>query len=257
MIMYRKRHSQVPVKVENTVDFLIKTGLVIEKNWTKIVSFLNQLNRCFLFAFIVGHFKRIIFLLTAVFFLIFQIKELIFYKNFFESTYIKEYFNRNLFFLEIISVLILIFVLILKKIRIKEKNLIILVACILILVIQKNSLKHIREKFEYKPIILRILPDIASNWMEVKIIGRNFQNLPFEGKVYINEKEQRVIKWSDKEIIIEIDPILSQTGNIVVRNRYDWGEDSSNPVKFTLYDRGKATPEEEKRFWDSLIKYDK
>lgn len=187
-------------------------------------------------------------------------KEIFLYRSFYENMWIDNFLRNNLRQLVILSVIILSIYLVFKKV-VKDfnwlGNKVLLLLMVLILwkgerLVFSNSRKY----FETLPYIIRISPDIASNWMNVKIIGKNFRPMPFMGKVLINGSEQTIKSWDDKTIVIEIDPIRSATGELVVRNIYAWGESESNKIQFTLYDSSKATMEEEKRFWDSIKKHD-
>lgn len=128
-----------------------------------------------------------------------------------------------------------------------------LLSLLMIFKIDEYLYKTARNKFEFYPYILGIFTDIASNWGDVYIRGHNFKDMPFIGKVTINDQEQKISKWGDSEIKIEIDPILSSTGKLEVINDYGFGKNiRSNTIDFTYFSSKNTTPETEKRFWDSL-----
>jgi hypothetical protein len=181
-------------------------------------------------------------------------KELVFYHKFFESQYLHQFWQRQGLLLGAFWLLSLGFFIRLLRRHWHSKAKQFLVVLLLLALWQGDRVifQHTRAKFEFKPYVLRIFPDIASKYMEVKIYGRNFRDLPFKGKVLIGDKEQRIKKWSDQLIIIEIDPYHSQTGDLVVVNYNGRGDLKSNPVRFTYYDSKTATPEEGERFWDAL-----
>ncbi len=110
-----------------------------------------------------------------------------------------------------------------------------------------------RDKFEFRPYIQRLSVDISSRYSEVIIYGRNFREMPFKGKVFINDKVQRVNNWGDREITIEIDPIQSETGELKMVNDYGFGNGiESNKIGFTYFDSRKSSKTDEDRFWQSL-----
>lgn len=111
----------------------------------------------------------------------------------------------------------------------------------------------IRDRFEFFPYITRINYDIASRYSYVIIFGHNFRNMPFRGKVSINDREQKIIEWSDEKIIIETDPIMSNSGDLIIANDYGFGKGiESNIFKFTYFDSRGSSSDDEKRFWTTL-----
>ena len=59
--------------------------------------------------------------------------------------------------------------------------------------------------------------DTSEAWADVTVIGRNFNEMPSKGKVLIDGKEQRIIRWSDREIIFRTDPSTTRSGNLIVK----------------------------------------
>lgn len=53
-------------------------------------------------------------------------------------------------------------------------------------------------------------------WVDVFVTGRNLRDLPFKGKVFIDGVEQRIIRWSDKEVVFRTDPTITKSGKIEV-----------------------------------------
>lgn len=58
--------------------------------------------------------------------------------------------------------------------------------------------------------------DTAEPWVDAFIDGRNLKNLPFVGRVFVNGVEQRIIRWSDREVIFRTDPYTTISGKIQV-----------------------------------------
>lgn len=84
--------------------------------------------------------------------------------------------------------------------------------------------------FRNQVIILEVKPNnISEPWVDVSVEGRNFNELPFYGSVLVGKKKQRIIKWSDREIIFRADPSVTKTGRLIVE-RVD-GK-ASNSINF-------------------------
>ncbi len=56
--------------------------------------------------------------------------------------------------------------------------------------------------------------EVIESWVDIFISGRNLKELPFQGKVYINGIEQRIINWSDQEVVFRTDPTITQSGSV-------------------------------------------
>lgn len=182
-------------------------------------------------------------------------KELIFYHRFFEEQYLRQFWQRQGWLLIVFWLLSLGFFIWLLRRHWHSKVRQILIILLLVILWQGNGriFQHTRAKFEFKPYILRVSPPIADQYRRVTIYGRNFRDLPFQGEVLLEGRRQRVVSWSDRQIIFETDPFLSRSGQLVVVNKYEGrGELKSNPVKFIYYNPQRATPEERKRFWEAL-----
>lgn len=196
-----------------------------------------------------------------ILFLIFgkYFSELHFYKFFYQETFFKKFLNNFKFslvfwFIFILSSISYCFRKKFKNIKYKRET--VLFFIIIFGLLNSFYIKKIRASFEYSPYISKIIPDIASIWMEVEIHGRNFSDLPFSGKVLIDGKEQKIKRWEDNLVVIEIDPMLSESNylKIISIKFSEKGIKESNKVWFTLYNSLKATPEEETRFWELLEK---
>ena len=86
---------------------------------------------------------------------------------------------------------------------------------------------HQRYSFYYQglqkyPKFSKISKDWGLTGSWVKIEGRNFGEAYEEGKVYLDNEEMIIKKWSDKEIIFEI-PIKDIRGNhlVTIINKHD------------------------------------
>ena len=185
-------------------------------------------------------------------------REIAFYRRFFENKFWPEFSVRLLPYL-LGFWLILVFLVIIFRMKRKmawQRRKIFFAGLLLLFWWGNQRIFHYaRGKFEFQPYILRINPDIASRYMAVRIYGRNFRDLPFMSEVLIKGRHQRIKYWSDKLIVVEIDPRLSASGKLIVLVR-DGGrrQEASNPVEFTYYDSKTATPKEKARFWRVLRK---
>lgn len=74
--------------------------------------------------------------------------------------------------------------------------------------------------FRYIPKIHSVSPSITSEaWVDVTINGKNFQNLPFVGKVTLAGEVQveNVHYWSNEKIIFRTNPATTKTGEVCVQ----------------------------------------
>ncbi len=104
-----------------------------------------------------------------------------------------------------------------------DKNLKIILA-IFTLILSQNLTQ---QKFNYTTQPLRhnlkiwsITPKEITLWDQIQIVGRNFGSLPFQGKVFIDNIEHRVISWDPNQIIIQAEPGKTKSGPLVIQT-YD------------------------------------
>jgi hypothetical protein len=75
-------------------------------------------------------------------------------------------------------------------------------------------------EFENKPRITSISPSKTSEaWTDVVVTGKNFRDLPFVGKIFLNgiEQGEYLLFWSDERIIFRTSPTLSKSGFVEVQ----------------------------------------
>lgn len=193
----------------------------------------------------------IILLLTILYYFF---KELLFYKSFFINNFIKEFTERLLWVLIVCDVIIMFLGARLRKALSKSNKLIIPLTLILTAAINQKICSAKRSEFENRPYILQLKPAIAAEYSKITIIGRNFKNLPFKGEVLINQKRQLIKKWSDDEIIIITDSILTESGKLIVTNKYENEKTiESNPKEFIFINSKTASEKEKELYWKSLI----
>lgn len=87
--------------------------------------------------------------------------------------------------------------------------------------------------FRDQVMVLEVKPNnINEPWVDITVEGRNFNELPFHGDLFIGKQKQRIIKWSDREIIFRTNPTTTKTGELSVK-RSD--NKISNSINF-IYD---------------------
>lgn len=86
--------------------------------------------------------------------------------------------------------------------------------------------------FQYKPKIFSISPDKTNEaWVDITLKGKNFQDRPFVGKVYIDNVEQGeyVIKWTNEEVVVRTNPSITKSGSMCIQTL---SKGSSNCLPF-------------------------
>ena len=95
-----------------------------------------------------------------------------------------------------------------------------------------------RKTFVGRPYIFYISPSSAKVGEEVKIMGKNFFKLNQEiiGKVMLEGVQQKVVRWDNEEIVVEITDEFSDTGPMHIIINKDKKIFESNKIGFTLID---------------------
>lgn len=97
------------------------------------------------------------------------------------------------------------------------------VAILLFLVIVRVCVVTVSAKmtsFQYIPKIFSISPSVTSEaWVDITVTGKNFQDQPFVGKVYLAgiEQGEYLIHWSDEKIIFRTNPMMTSSGDVCVQ----------------------------------------
>ena len=89
--------------------------------------------------------------------------------------------------------------------------------------------------FTNEPRITSISPQETSEaWTDVTVNGKNFRDLPFVGRIYIDGVEQGVyvISWTDSKVVFRTNPQITKSGMLRLS---PLDKKSSNEVKF-IYD---------------------
>lgn len=158
-----------------------------------------------------------------------------FYLDFFPKSALKFYFQYSGFKLlavDLFAIPVLWFVFVTKRNKI---NSLLLLSIIILILNQKITDKVFditTTDFRNKIYIWDYQPSLATLWDNITIIGRNFNNRPFIGKVEIGQIEHRILSWSDRKIIISADPTKTKSGELIII-RSDGAK--SDPVDFEYH----------------------
>lgn len=153
------------------------------------------------------------------------------YKDFFVSDQValfQEQVGRPLYGL--FALLSTIFVILQRKRNLRRKILMAIVFLLISINVSRVIFNLKAATFEYNIPIWSVRPaETAEPWVDVTVGGRNFKNMPFRGKVLIQGIEQRVIKWSDREVVFRTDPNITRSGKLELITDE---EKTSNQVDF-------------------------
>lgn len=94
-----------------------------------------------------------------------------------------------------------------------------LFGCGAALLIQHRVFMVATEQLRAQVVITRLSRESGPMWSEVRISGNNFGDAPFnQARVMVGGKPQRVLRWSNQEVIFVVDPINTPTGQLWVVN---------------------------------------
>lgn len=253
--------SLVPLSLLVVLDMSKSPKMIEAATWTYVFLFISVID--FIFSATLGkseriglaqmqnHFKkteceRMMFLLRKVPPLVYKTVAIIlmgkllwssitlvndtikWYLDFFPKYQDKEFFARTGWILTVIYLLSLpVYFRFVRNSKYK-----LLVTLVALLVVWKGQKLVIDGTTSIKDDVL--IMDIKPNkteepWVDVTIVGRNFNNFPFSGAVLVAGENQRIIRWTDREIIFRTDPSSTKTGKISVE-RIDSRE--SNSMRF-------------------------
>lgn len=156
-----------------------------------------------------------------------------FFNDFFVQNQNELFWNHignNIVAVYLIVLIIFLYLLFIRRIDLRRKTIlaiVILYFCRIIVQSLFNKATPYRDDLT----IWSVSPkEITEPWVDVTISGRNFGEMPFAGMVYIDGVEQRIMKWSKKEIIFRTNPLSTSTGNLAVKA---YSKAVSNIIKFT------------------------
>lgn len=139
------------------------------------------------------------------------------FREFYPSDYIIRYLKLLLLPEGIIIVLTLITFYLLNRHHI-NRYLLILILSFSLFFLSSKTIYHAIE-FDQYPRIISITPNVVNEvWTDVVVSGKNFRDIPFIGKILINDIEQGeyMLYWSDEKIIFRTSPDLTQSGDVQV-----------------------------------------
>ncbi len=88
--------------------------------------------------------------------------------------------------------------------------------------------------FQYSPKIFSITPQTtAEAWVDITLKGKNFQDRPFVGKVFIDDIEQGeyVLKWTNEKIVVRTNPTITKSGQMCVKT-FSKGDSNCLPFDY-------------------------
>jgi len=157
------------------------------------------------------------------------------YVNFFQSFFINDqsdrFWNGAGYYLVVVYLSAAVaFLIVQRKKALLVKTYYLLAVLLTSLYVSRIIFDLATISYRDKPTIWVTRPEYtAEPWVDITIVGRNFGEKPFGGKVYIDGIEQRVIDWRTTEIIFRTNPTTTRTGNLSIKTRRD---EPSNSIMF-------------------------
>ncbi|MFH1863946.1 MAG: hypothetical protein ABIJ85_03510 [bacterium] len=136
----------------------------------------------------------------------------------FISFFPENYLARYVFTL-VVPELVLLLALFTLFSKVNKKLWIVLALTLLFFNLLSGVIRSRAISFESEPKIISVSPNETSEaWTDVVITGKNFRDLPFIGKIYLNTVEQGeyMIYWSNEKIVFRTSPDLTKSGMIKV-----------------------------------------
>jgi len=157
------------------------------------------------------------------------------YANFFQAFFITDqsdrFWNSVGYYLIAVHLLaVVIFLTIQRKKALRVKTYYLIAVLLITFNLSRAVFDLATASYREKPTIWLTKPEQTTEpWTDVSIVGRNFGEKPFGGKVYIDRIEQRVIDWKANEIIFRTNPMVTRTGDLSIKTRR---EEPSNTIMF-------------------------
>ena len=154
------------------------------------------------------------------------------YHNYFPSHQMWQFFtNTGVYLLFVYLVSGPIYLLLVKKYKAISKVVLFVLVLFFTYIIQSKIIRV--TSFDNSPVVWKVRGyGLYEPWVDVFIDGRKFHDTPFRGKVLVNGVEQRIVGWTDHEIIFRTNPTTTKSGKLtVIRN--DGAK--SNQVYFEYY----------------------
>ncbi len=136
---------------------------------------------------------------------------------FYPYDYLQKYLS-TLILPELILAILTIYLILYSRKFIKKSKFVLLIILLVFNFISGRIISKAID-FENKSKIISISPEKTNEaWTDIVITGKNFRNIPFVGKLYIDEIEQGdyMIYWSDEKIVFRTTPQLTKSGFIQV-----------------------------------------
>ncbi len=220
-----KHKDTVQIIISRQENFLAKTVIITSLFIAGLIIIITKLIRI---SYIAWLYVLILFILKSTIHDLGAYSK--FYLDFFDSGQYQLYWSQVGTKIVTLYVLIVaIFTIYQNKLSIRKKA---YLAIILLFLAQRlsGSIFGNATGYKYNVEIRSVRPNGSMEpWVDITIYGRNFNDRPFVGKVYINNVEQRVIEWTDKEIIFRTNPRSTTSGLLRVST---FRNETSNQVDF-------------------------
>ena len=146
------------------------------------------------------------------------------YLNFFQEFFVQnqgaqfwDQVGNSLVSIYLVVLVIFLLLLFLRRLDLRRKTLVGIVILYLCTVIAQSVFDR-STPYRDDLKIWSVSPnETAEPWVDVTITGRNFGEMPFIGKVYIDGVEQRIMRWKKDEIIFRTNPLTTRSGRLAVR----------------------------------------
>lgn len=235
IITFKSTHKEIqdknsisPSKLINIILANIEHELRLSdtsRRFSKIVVLLNKL---FPYVIIISNLLIINSILSNLF------GRYHFYNDFFVHDQLNKFYRELILPTILMAIFTYIIVLLIRRVlQIKSFRYALLLYLILFSWGSDRIFDYFTKNIRENVIIWTIAPnDISEPWVDVTVRGRNFRDNPFRSTVTVNGTEQRIIKWSDREIVFRTDPNITKSGTLVI-SRNDGIRSNSVEFKYT------------------------
>lgn len=144
----------------------------------------------------------------------------VFFQEFFlqdQAGYFWNQLGKGFVIIGSLILLSVVYLFFFKKLSLRRK----ILAVSAILFVCKIFLRvifNISTPYRDRVVTMMVSPSQTSEaWVDVTVTGRNFQESPFIGKVYIDKVEQQVIRWQKNKVVFRTNPTFTKSGDICLQ----------------------------------------
>ncbi len=90
--------------------------------------------------------------------------------------------------------------------------------------------------FQYQPKIFSLSPQKTSEaWADITLMGKNFQDMPFIGKVFVSGLEQNsyIQSWSNEKVVFRTNPTYTKSGMVCLQT-HSKGNSNCLPFEYNF-----------------------